>query len=551
MTKKIFKSICVVAISVFLASLVIIMGVLYEYFAAERSKSLKSLTLLTASAVEESGPEYLKNLDIQDYRIAYISSDGTVLYDNKSDTKKMENHLQREEVKKALATGYGESERYSTTLTERQLYSAKKLSNGNIIRLSCSEYTWLTLLITMCQPIIAIIAIAVGLSLFLAFRLSKKIVEPLNNLNLDDPKKNNTYEELTPLIDRLTTQQQLLKQQEKELNRKKREFETATKNMSEGIVLLNKNGSVLSINNAACNILNISGYCVGKDLVLFLNNAEIKELILKAQNGKHCESNILINNNSYLFNTSPIVTDNAVVGIALIILNITEKEKSEKMRKEFTANVSHELKTPLQSILGYAELLKNNIAKPEDRSVFIDNIYGETKRLIALIEDIINLSFLDENANEQNKEKINLYKLCQENIKLLTPKAKDLNVSFNLTGKSTYIIGVKRLVNEIIYNLCDNAVKYNKPGGEVSVSVKNLESTVVLSVKDTGIGIKDSDKERIFERFYRVDKSRSKKVGGTGLGLSIVKHAAIANNANITVESTLNKGTEIKVIFNK
>ncbi len=551
MTKRIFYSICLVAIAVFTASLMLIMGVLYSYFSDRQMKSLKNEIILCASAVEKDGLVYLNSIPDGDYRITWISADGTVLFDNKVKTDKMENHLEREEIKEAIANGEGQSARRSDTLMEKQLYSAKRLSDGTVLRLSESYLAWWTLFLSMLQPIIIVMVIAFILSLFLAYRLSKKIVKPLNELNLDNPNTDNAYEEITPLVNRIASQQSQLKIQKAELKQKQEEFDTATGYMNEGIILLSKNGAVLSINQSATKLLGISRYCIGKDLLLFNNSFEIQELLRIAGNGTRTEKIIPIAERAYQFNASPIINENKVSGIALIIFDITEKEKAETARREFTANVSHELKTPLQNISGSAELLSNGLVKTEDIPEFAEQILSEAKRMIALIEDIIKLSQLDEGAEDMQRQYVDLFELANLTVRNLTPVADSAGIKLTLTGEKAVMSGVPQMLSGIIYNLCDNAIKYNRAGGSVDIDVKSTESDVVLTISDTGIGIPPEAQDRIFERFYRVDKSRSKSVGGTGLGLSIVKHSVKLHGGEIEFRSVIDKGTTMMITLPK
>ncbi len=551
MTKRIFRSICLVAVAVFSASLVLIMGILYNYFSNQQMKSLKTETELCASAVEQQGIDYLMSASEEDCRITWISADGTVLFDSKARTDMMENHLEREEIKEALEKGEGKSARHSDTLMEKQLYSAKKLSDGTVLRLSESYLALWSLILSMLQPILVIIVIAMGLSLFLAYRVSRHIVKPLNELDLDNPNFENVYEEITPLVKRIASQQQQLSFQKTELKKKQEEFNTATAYMNEGIVLLSKNGVILSINRSASKILGISSYCVGKDILLFNNSFEIQELLRIAETGKPHEKIISIGEHNYQFNVSPIVSDGEVFGHALIIFDITEKEKAEEARREFTANVSHELKTPLQSISGSAELLANKLVKEDDVPKFAEQIFEETKRMITLVEDIIKLSHLDEGAEEMQWQTVDLYGLAELTVRNLTPAAENACVTLTCSGEKAEMQGVPQLLSGIVYNLCDNAIKYNRAGGRVSVDVKSIETDVILTVSDTGIGIPPEAQERIFERFYRVDKSRSKSMGGTGLGLSIVKHSVKLHGGEIEVRSIVDKGTTMIITLPK
>lgn len=549
MKKQIFRSICLATITVFLAAVTLIMGVLYDYFSSVQMKGLENETVIAASAVEVGGENYLKEIANGDYRITWIDSKGTVLFDNKANSSEMENHLEREEIKEALATGTGQSKRYSITLTTQQLYCARKLQDGSVLRLSSAHLTWWALIIGMAQPLVLVVIIAIALSVFLAYRLSKRIVKPLNDLDLEKPDANEAYEEITPLLNRIANQKNQLKLQETVLKRKKEEFDAATENMREGIVLLGESGDVLSINYAATKILKVSRYCIGKDLLLFNNSFEIQELLRIAANGEHAEQTINIDGKNYQFNASPIKTNDKVSGIALIVFDITDREKAETARREFTANVSHELKTPLQNISGYAELLANGLVKQEDVKGFSENIFTESKRMITLIDDIIKLSHLDEGSSTYEFEETDLFELATLTHRNLLPVAQKKGIEYEVNGENVKVNGIPSLISEIMYNLCENGIKYNQNGGKVTMSINKDKEYAILSVEDTGIGISPEEQERIFERFYRVDKSHSKEVGGTGLGLSIVKHAALVHGAEIEVTSKIGHGTIFTVKF--
>lgn len=551
MTKRIFRTIFFVAISIFLASALLFMTVLYDYFSGIGQKQLRMQIDLASQGVEDEGLDYLKNLSIKDYRVTWIGTDGKVLYDSISEADKMENHFEREEVKEALSEGYGASSRYSSTLTQRYLYGAKRLPDGTVIRLSVAQNSLLILTLGMLQPIMVIFVIAVILSAVLASRLSRKIVKPLNELNLDEPLDNNGYDELSPLLRRIDTQQQEIGRQSEELKQRQNEFEVMTSAMSEGIILLNNRGTVLSINKAAAKLFGTDCFCIGEDIMSINRSLELAQLLNKAKNGKHSEKVVELGSSRYQMMASPVISDDIVSGIVLLILDVTEKERAEQLRREFTANVSHELKTPLHTISGSAELLANGMVKKEDISVFLNRIYSEAQRMIQLVEDIIRLSHLDEGAEDMKWDMVDLYAAAEETVNSLASEAKSKGVKFQLHGEAVLINGIRQLLQEIIYNLCDNAIKYNRRDGLVSVEVKNEKGFAVLTVADTGIGIPAEHRERIFERFYRVDKSHSKEIGGTGLGLSIVKHAAKLHNAEIELHSIVNKGTEITIRFPK
>ena len=551
MTKRIFRTVFVVAISIFIASAVLFMTVLHDYFSGIQQNQLRMQIDLASQGVEDEGLDYLKNLNIKDYRVTWIGTDGKVLYDSISEADEMENHFEREEVKEALSEGYGASSRYSSTLTQRYLYGAKRLPDGTVIRLSVTQNSLLILTLGMLQPIMIIFVIAIILSAFLASRLSKKIVKPLNELNLDKPLDNNGYDELSPLFRRIDTQQKEISRQSEELKQRQNELEVMTSAMSEGIILLNNRGIVLSINKAAAKLFGTDCFCIGEDIVSINRSLELAQLLNRAKNGEHSERVVELGCGRYQMMASPVISNNIVSGIVLLILDVTEKEKAEQLRREFTANVSHELKTPLHTISGSAELLVNGMVKSEDIPIFLKRIYSEAQRMIQLVEDIIRLSHLDEGAEDMKWDMVDLYAVAEETINSLADEAENNGIKFELYGATVLINGIRQLLQEITYNLCDNAIKYNRKGGLVSVEIKNENEFAILTITDTGIGIPAEHQERIFERFYRVDKSHSKEIGGTGLGLSIVKHAAKLHNAEIELHSIVNKGTEITIKFPK
>ncbi|WP_251392608.1 sensor histidine kinase [Mediterraneibacter agrestimuris] len=551
MTKRIFRSICLVALTVFLASVVLFMGVLYEYFSNVEQAQLKMQTTLAAQGVTNEGIDYFHDLKVKNYRISWIDTEGNVIFDSASDIAEMENHLERKEVQEALSSGYGESRRYSATLMERSFYSAQKLDDGTILRLSISQNSILTLLLGMTQPICIIFVIALILSIVLAIQVSKKIVKPLNEIDLDNPLSNEGYDELSPFLRRIDSQQKQLRGQKTELLQKENELNTIIGSMNEGMILLNQKGKIISINPAAKKLLSADTDCIGSDMLSLCRNLELQEILTKALHGERGENIIRLYGESYQIDADPITSENIVKGAALFFFNVTEKEKAEQIRREFTANVSHELKTPLHSISGYAELLKNDMVKENDKIPFAGKIYDEAGRMIQLVEDIISLSHLDEGADDMQRENIDLYTLAEKAVQSLEPQADTLCVTLELSGVSAPLNGIPQLLYSVIYNLCDNAIKYNHENGKVMVDIQSKNGVIVLSVKDTGIGIAPEHQERIFERFYRVDKSHSKAVGGTGLGLSIVKHAAKIHNAKVDVKSHVGKGSTVIVTFPK
>lgn len=549
MTKKIFHSLCLVAFTVFLASVVLIMVVLYGYFSRIEQTQLRMQTQLAAQGVELGGMKYFDDMDIRDYRITWIDEDGSVLYDSDADNDTMENHLERAEVQQALSSGFGESQRYSSTLMERFLYAAQRLEDGTVLRLAIAQNTVLTMLLGVGQGFAAVIVIALIASVLLARRLSRRIVQPLNAVDLDRPLENEGYEEISPLLRRLDGQQSQLKAQQTELQRRQNELEAIIGGMSEGMILLDQTGRVLAINPAAMNLLGAEGSCTGKDLISLSRDLDIQHALNRALSGSREEKSVTIRDRQYLINANPIISEGKVSGAALLLLDITEKAEAERMRREFTANVSHELKTPLQTISGYAELIQNGIAKQEDVQPFAGKICAEAKRMMLLISDIISLSHLDEGMGDMHFEDTDLYSVSEAVVQDLQARAGKAGVALSLTGGPAPISGIPQLVHSIVFNLCDNAIKYNREGGHVTVDARGDGTGAVLTVSDDGIGIPPDQQERIFERFYRVDKSRSKASGGTGLGLSIVKHAALVLGAEIKLESDVGKGTVITVRF--
>lgn len=551
MTKRIFRTIFIVAVGVFLASIVLFMTVLYDNFSAVGQSQLRAQIDLAAQGVVHEGIAYFDGLESKNYRITWIGTDGSVLYDSISEADSMENHFEREEVKEALANGYGESSRYSATLTARYLYSAKRLSDGTVIRLAVTQTSLFVLTLGMLQPIMIIFAVSIVLSAVFASGLSKKIVKPLNELDLDNPLDNGGYDELSPLLRRIDTQQRQIRRQTEELERKQSEFEAVTGGMAEGIILLNQKGSILSINPAASKLFNTDSFAVGKNILSVNRSVTLTELLHKAEDGKHAEAVMEFGSGKYQLAATPVSANHEVIGVVVLLMDVTEKEKAEQMRREFTANVSHELKTPLHTISGCAELLANGMVKQEDITDFSKRIYTEAGRMIHLVEDIIKLSHLDEGADDMKRDKTDLFSIAGHVVTALIPEAQKVGVKIELRGESAVLRGIPQLLDSIVYNLCDNAIKYNRKDGSVSVTVKNEEKFVILSVADTGIGIPEEHKERIFERFYRVDKSHSKEIGGTGLGLSIVKHAARLHDAEIDLQSVVDSGTAVTVKFPK
>ena len=550
MVSKILKSILSVAVAVLLASVIIITGVMYRHFGSVQETQLKDALMLAAEGTEFMGASYLESLGSDRYRLTWVSPTGEVLYDTHADAASMENHARREEISEAVKTGHGSSTRHSATLTEQTVYEAVLLEDGSVLRISVSRATALVLVLGMLQPIAIVLVIAIALSAWLAHRMAKRVVDPLNKLDLDRPMENEAYEELSPLLRRINAQHIEIKTQMRTLKRKQDEFEQITSNMKEALVLLDANARIVSINPAACRLFGVDHSCVGADFLTVNRKQIVRQAISdvgeQGQTLFHCA----INGREYQFDLSRIDSEGTVQGIVILAFDITEQVNAERNRREFTANVSHELKTPLQSIIGSAELLENGIVKAEDTPAFIARIRKEATRLVALIEDIIRLSQLDE-GSDMPHEDVCLRALAEEVCETLSDSAKTKGVTLQVSGDDGVINGVDRLLYEVIYNLCDNAINYNIPGGSVKVSVKEHRSEVLLSVEDTGIGISSEHHDKVFERFYRVDKSHSKQSGGTGLGLSIVKHAVQYHHGKISIESESGKGTIISVSFKK
>ncbi|MDO4352697.1 MAG: ATP-binding protein [Clostridia bacterium] len=546
MTKKIFKSILIVAGTVLLASIVIIMGCLYEYFSNIQKDKLADELDIAASAVELYGTDYLKNIDSERYRITWIQADGKVIYDTQAGADSMENHADRQEVKQALAEGEGSSSRYSDTLMEKTSYYARLLDDGSVLRVSTTYATAGLLVLGMLQPILVVLIAALVLSGILARRISKRIVEPMNSIDLDRPLENDTYEELSPLLNRINQQHKEIEMQMRYLKQRTDEFTQITESMKEGLILLDNKGNVLSINEAAQNILETDSDCIGQSFLSIERSRNINNAIQSAFEEGHSEIYVQYGSREYQVDISRIESGGETVGAVLLAFDITEQQNAQRNRREFTANVSHELKTPLQGIIGSAELIENGMVKPEDMPRFTGHIRKEASRLVTLIEDIIRLSQLDE-GRQMPSEQVDLFELAEEVRSVLEGACEAKHINMKLMGEHVSIDGVKRLLYEIIYNLCDNAVKYNNEGGIADIDISSDEKNAYITVRDSGIGIPQDQQERVFERFYRVDKSHSKESGGTGLGLSIVKHAVSYHNGTVSMKSEPGNGTEIRV----
>ena len=544
MTSKIFRSTVLVAVIVLLCSLGIVMGVLYSHFTQVQVQQLKNELSLAVTGTEQYGNAFLENVEADRFRITWIDLDGTVLFDTQADQTVMENHANREEIREAFETGRGSAVRSSATLTEQTFYEAQKLQDGTVLRISTNQESAWSLMIGMLWPVILIATLAMALSAILARRMAKKIVEPLNQLDLEQPLKSDVYEEISPLLHRIHRQHRQIAEQMEKLRHKAEEFQQITSNMQEGLVLLDGEGTVLSINPSAMVLFETDGDCVGKSFLQIDRDRSMRNAVNDALDKGRGHAGAHRNGRDYQFDLSRIQSDGAVLGVVVLAFDITERLNSEQMRREFSANVSHELKTPLQGIIGSADLLESGMVKPEDEARFVEHIRKEASRLVTLIEDIIRISQLDEGVTLPTEE-VDLLLIAEEVKGMLETGAHDKNVSIHISGSGFVVQGVRRMLQEIVFNLCDNAIKYNLPGGRVEIHIENKK----LTVRDTGIGIPAEHKDRIFERFYRVDKSHSKASGGTGLGLSIVKHAVQYHKAIIELDSTPGKGTTISVLF--
>ena len=548
MTGKILQSILSVATAVLIASLIVITGVLYQYFGTMQESQLKDELKVVAAATEQLGERYLRSLNSDRYRLTWVDADGTVRFDSHADAATMENHAEREEIKEALAFGLGSSTRQSSTLTEQTIYEATRLNDGSILRISVSRATAFVLVLGMIPPIAVIMVIAIMLSAWLARRMAKKVVEPLNKLNLEKPMENQAYAELSPLLYRIHTQHLEIKNQIQTLKQKQDEFDQIIGNMKESLVLLDSAGKVISINPAARSLFDTDVDCIGEDFLTVDRKTNMRHALNEAKEQGHADFRANIKGREYQVDLTRIDSDGNEQGMVILAFDITEQVNAERNRREFTANVSHELKTPLQSIIGSAELMENGIVKEEDIPRFVGRIRQEASRLVSLIDNIIRLSQLDEKT-ELLREDVSLRLLAEEVCETLSDVAKMKNVSLKVSGDDGVVNGVHRLLYEIVYNLCDNAIKYNHLGGSVNISVQQNTNEVWFHIQDTGIGISPEHHDKIFERFYRVDKSHSRQSGGTGLGLSIVKHAVQYHHGKIFVNSTLNKGSTISVVF--
>lgn len=552
MTRKIFQSMIAVVVSVLLLSLALITGVLYEHFESAMLDQMRTTASFVEQGVKEDGMKYLDEMSSSQCRITWIEADGTVKFDNRSDPSTMENHADRAEVKEALENESGTSIRRSSTLSEHTLYYAKRMQDGTVLRLAMSQRSVLFLMGGMISPVVFIFLAACALAGVLSYRVSKKIVKPLGSIDLQHPEQVETYDELSPFLQRIAAQNREIRSQMEEIRKQQQEFSMITENMSEGLFVVDRNYQILSYNRSAVRIFGMAPESVPENLLAVNRSEGFRSVVDSALKGRHAQENLELDGRVYQIIASPVCQQEDaldLVGAVILTLDVTEKEAQEQYRREFTANVSHELKTPLTSISGIAEIIRNGIVRPEDIPHFAGKIYDESQRLITLIGDIIKLSRLDENQVPMERESVDLLKTARDVVQQLASVARKNGVTLVTNGSHGVVNGVRQVLGEMVYNLCENAVKYNRPGGRVWVDVRQAADHVELCVKDTGIGIPAAEQGRIFERFYRVDKSHSKAVGGTGLGLSIVKHGAALHHAAIHVDSEPGEGTAITLTF--
>jgi len=544
MTAKIFRAILGAALVVLLLSFMVVSAVLYDNFAEVDRRQLREELELAVRGTEKAGEDYLESLGSRKYRLTWVDASGLVLYDSDFSNDGLDNHLDREEIAEALENGWGDSSRYSDTLTKKMYYEACRLSDGSVLRVAGSFDSIFTLLRDILWPMVGVLLSAFILSALLARWMARNIVKPLNRLNLDQPEENDVYDELSPMLWRLGRQHRQIEQQMQELRRRAEEFEQITASMSEGLLLLDGTGHVLSINPAASRVFAMEKSAVGRSFPAMEQSADMRQAVEAALRGEHREFRIQRNGLEYQIDISPIRSEGVSAGAVILCFDVTETAFAERNRREFTANVSHELKTPLQSIMGCAELLEGGMVRPEDTARFLGNIRTEAARLLSLINDIIRLSQMDENGAVA-EETVDLLAVAREAVESLEDTAARRGIRVELEGESSFMTGVRRYLYEIVYNLCDNAIRYNKDGGRVTVRIGKAS----IVVEDTGIGIPQEHQSRIFERFYRVDKSHSRATGGTGLGLSIVKHAVAYHNGSIHLESECGRGTTVRVSF--
>ena len=548
MKRSIFKGMLLVSVLSLLACTVLIMDVLYGYFDKRANEELHQQATSIARGVEAAGMEYFNGFQAPE-RVTWITAAGTVLYDNQADQSRMENHSDREEFIEAKSDGVGEATRYSSTLAEKTIYYALRLEDGSVLRVSQTQYTVLTVLMGLATPVVIVLLCVMILSAVLSSAVVKRIVKPINAIDPEHPDTDADYEEIAPLLYKIHTQNQEIARQMRTLKKQQEEFRQLTAHMREGLLVADSHCEVLSWNAAALEIFGVPEPSDTRNIYEFNRSEPFRMAVEQALAGQPAEQLLSLGQHSYRMLASPVQEQDAVTGIMVLLLDVTEQEHREQLRREFTSNVSHEMKTPLTAIHAIAGMLVQDVIEPKDVKKFAGDIYRESARMIALVNDTLRLSRMDENGIAEPKEPVDLYDLAEEVIARLRVTAEKKQVAFSLAGTHVTVNGVYSMLEEMIYNLCDNAVKYNKEQGTVSVSVLTAGKEGILMVQDTGIGIPQEDQSRIFERFYRVDKSHSRAIGGTGLGLSIVKHGAAYHNAQVQVSSKPGEGSTFTVIF--
>ena len=551
MTKKIFKSIMFVCALVLAVGLAAVMGILYRNFDGQMRKELSKEAAYLEYGVEQQGVDYLKNIKDKSARITYIDQDGTVLFDNEADVSEMKNHSDRTEFQKAEKYGAGESSRYSDTLSEKTIYYALRLKDGTVLRVSGTQDSVLALVENLIFPLCGLLCLMLILSGIMASAISKRIVKPINELDLESPEENRIYEELSPLLSKIHRQNREIQNQLELAKQQQEEFALITENMQEGLIVIDKYTMILSANSSAWNLFHMDRGCQGESVYCLDREEEFRHAIEQVLSGEHTELVLKLNGSDIQLIANPVIRDKKTEGAVVLLVNVTEKLERESLRREFSANVSHELKTPLTSISGFAEIMQGGLVKNEDIPKFAGRIYKESQRLLQLVEDVIQISQLDEEKTSYVWEPVDVYQVCKNAFESLKEKAKRLNVHLYICGERMKMEAVRTLLEEAIYNVCDNAIKYNRNDGSVSVFLVQTAQEIQIVVKDTGVGIPKEDQDRVFERFYRVDKSHSKEIGGTGLGLSIVKHAVGALKGSVILRSEEGNGTEICMKFPK
>ena len=551
MTKKIFKSIMFVCALVLAVGLAAVMGILYSNFDGQMRKELSKEAAYLSYGVEQQGVDYLKNIKDKSARITYIDQDGTVLFDNEADVSEMKNHSDRTEFQKAEKYGAGESSRYSDTLSEKTIYYALRLKDGTVLRVSGTQDSVLALVENLIFPLCGLLCLMLILSGIMASAISKRIVKPINELDLESPKENQIYEELSPLLSKIHRQNREIQNQLELAKQQQAEFSLITENMQEGLIVIDKYTMILSANSSAWNLFRVDKVSQGESVYCLDREEEFRHAIEQVLSGEHTELVLKLNGSDIQLIANPVIRDKKTEGAVVLLVNVTEKLERESLRREFSANVSHELKTPLTSISGFAEIMQGGLVKNEDIPKFAGRIYKESQRLLQLVEDVIQISQLDEEKTSYVWEPVDVYQVCKNAFESLKEKAKRLNVHLYICGERMKMEAVRTLLEEAIYNVCDNAIKYNRNDGSVSVFLTQTAQEIQIVVKDTGVGIPKEDQDRVFERFYRVDKSHSKEIGGTGLGLSIVKHAVGALKGSVILRSEEGNGTEICMKFPK